>query len=270
MKKFLLLFLLVNFSTHLYGQGGEYDDVYGSDVFEPKFNGGGLEKFYEFINQKFDFSKVTKAGKMLVSFSIDEQGELKNLRVLNYNDIQSATEIIRVLNESPKWESAKSGGKPFKVDIKLPLEFNIKIKSRTAQQSIKTSESNNQTVSSSQSKSDAAVKIKTDENKAKSTETAPEYPSGLKKFYQFISENYRMPDVQGLKGKVVVSFIVDVDGSLTSFVIEEDLGYGTGKEAIRVLKKSPKWTPGTQNGIPVRVVYSLPINIKSSFNLSHE
>lgn len=265
MKSILLLFFVVNFSTLVYAQGGEYDDVYSSDAFEPKFNGGGLNKLYEFINQQFDYSKVTKAGKMLISFTIDEQGELKNLRVLEYNDIQSATEIIRVLNEAPKWESAKRGGKPFKVDIKLPLEFNVKIKSTTAQQSVKSSESINQTVSSSQNKSDAAVKIKTDENKVKSTETAPGYPSGLKKFYQFISENYRTPDVQGLKGKVVVSFIVDIDGSLTNFMIEKDLGYGTGKEVIRVLKKSPKWTPDTQNGIPVRVLYSLPINIASSF-----
>ena len=40
-----------------------------------------------------------------------------------------------------------------------------------------------------------------------------------------------------------------------------DIGYGTGAEAIRVLKKSPKWKPGIQNGRPVRVLYSLPISI---------
>ena len=263
MKKVLLLFLLVNFSTLLYSQGGEYDDVYGSDAFEPKFNGGGLEKFYEFINQQFDYSKVTKAGKMLISFSIDEQGDIKNLRVVEYNDIQSATEIIRVLNKSPKWESAKRGGKPFKVDIKLPLEFSVKKEPIAENLSLKSAEAINQTVLSSQKKTDAVVNIKTDENK--STETAPKYTSGLKKFYQFISENYRTPDVQGLKGKVVISFVVDVDGSLTDFTIVKDLGYGTGKEAIRVLKKCPKWTPGSQNGIPVRVVYTLPINVASNY-----
>ena len=42
-----------------------------------------------------------------------------------------------------------------------------------------------------------------------------------------------------------------------------DIGYGTGEEAIRVMKLSPKWIPGKQDGKPVRVLYSLPISIKS-------
>ncbi|MGE4348010.1 MAG: energy transducer TonB, partial [Flavobacteriaceae bacterium] len=54
---------------------------------------------------------------------------------------------------------------------------------------------------------------------------------------------------------------VETDGSLTDIKVIRDLGYGTGAEAVRVLKKSKKWKPGTQNGKPVRVKYTLPISI---------
>mgnify|MGYP003411423114 CR=1 FL=1 len=69
---------------------------------------------------------------------------------------------------------------------------------------------------------------------------------------------------EGLKGKVFVSFVVEKDGSLTDIKVIRDIGYGTGKEAIRVLKQCPKWNPGEQNGKKVRVLYSLPINIQSA------
>ena len=72
-----------------------------------------------------------------------------------------------------------------------------------------------------------------------------------------------MPEVQGFKGKLIVSFIIETDGRLSDIKVLKDLGYGTSEEAIRVLQSSPKWIPGKQNGKPVRVAYSLPINIHS-------
>ncbi len=92
-------------------------------------------------------------------------------------------------------------------------------------------------------------------------EVKPEFPGGMEKFYKFVFNNYRTPDEGGLKGKVYVTFVVEKDGSLTDIKVLRDIGYGTGKEAIRVLQKCPKWNPGIQNGKPVRVLYSLPISI---------
>jgi protein TonB len=86
----------------------------------------------------------------------------------------------------------------------------------------------------------------------------------LVRFQEFIAKNYRTPDVEGLRGKVIVSFVVEKDGSIVDVKVIKDLGYGTGAEAIRVLKLSPKWTPAMQDGKPVRVMYSLPITIRST------
>lgn len=95
----------------------------------------------------------------------------------------------------------------------------------------------------------------------------PEYPGGMQDFYKFIGANYNIPKTPPdvfLKGRIYLTFIVEKDGSLTDFKIVSDIGYGTGEEAIRVLKLSKKWIPGkTSEGI-VAVLYSLPITIQSA------
>ncbi len=95
-------------------------------------------------------------------------------------------------------------------------------------------------------------------------ELKPDFPGGMDKFYKFIGKNYQVPEEEGLKGKVFVSFVVEKDGSLTDIKVIRDIGYGTGKEAMRVLKSCPRWNPGEQNGKKVRVLYSLPISIQSA------
>jgi hypothetical protein len=60
---------------------------------------------------------------MVVSFSVETTGEIKDIRVVEFVDADAAAEIIRLLQESPKWESASRNGKPFSVKIKLPLQF---------------------------------------------------------------------------------------------------------------------------------------------------
>lgn len=95
-------------------------------------------------------------------------------------------------------------------------------------------------------------------------EVKPDFPGGIEKFYKFVGNNYKTPEEEGLKGKVYVTFVVEKDGSLTDIKVLRDIGYGTGAEAVRVLKKCPKWTPGEQNGKKVRVLYSLPITIQSA------
>lgn len=95
-------------------------------------------------------------------------------------------------------------------------------------------------------------------------EVKPDFPGGMDKFNAFIAKNYQAPEEEGLKGKVYVTFVVEKDGSLTDIKVLRDIGYGTGKEAIRVLNKCPKWSPGEQNGKKVRCTFSLPISIQSA------
>ena len=95
-------------------------------------------------------------------------------------------------------------------------------------------------------------------------EVKPDFPGGMGEFNKFVARNYQAPEEEGLKGKVYVTFVVEKDGSLTDIKILRDIGYGTGKEAVRVLNKCPRWTPGEQNGKKVRCTFSLPISIQSA------
>lgn len=90
----------------------------------------------------------------------------------------------------------------------------------------------------------------------------PDFPGGMKKFYQFVANNFQIPtDLKG-NGKIYIKFIVEMDGSITNEEILKDVGFGTGEEAIRVIKLSPKWIPAKKDGVPVRVQYSLPITLQ--------
>lgn len=94
----------------------------------------------------------------------------------------------------------------------------------------------------------------------------PEFPGGIVEFYKFIGKNFKMPveaSKNKIEGKVLMEFMVEKDGSLSEFKIKKDLGYGLGAEAERVLKLSPKWNPGIQEGQPIRVMYALPITIQA-------
>ncbi|MBA0884466.1 energy transducer TonB [Flavobacterium sp. BBQ-18] len=87
---------------------------------------------------------------------------------------------------------------------------------------------------------------------------------GMDDFYRHIGRNYRTPNVQGLRGKIYLTFVVDKDGSLTNFRVLRDLGYGTGQEGIKAVSSYGKWTPGKMRGVPVKVLYSIPISIQTA------
>lgn len=98
-------------------------------------------------------------------------------------------------------------------------------------------------------------------------EKLPEFPGGLTEFYKFIGKKFKMPaeaQKNKLEGKAYMQFIIEKDGSLSDIKTLQDPGYGIGDEATRVLKLSPKWIAATQEGKPVRVMYSLPITIQSN------
>jgi protein TonB len=102
-----------------------------------------------------------------------------------------------------------------------------------------------------------------------SVEVMPEPPGGMKAFVNWVAQNYDFPQSavdNGAKGVIQVSFVVEKDGSLSSFEVKRDMGFGTGDAAIRLLKKAKKWSPGIQNGLPVRVAYTLPIRLSTIDN----
>jgi protein TonB len=95
----------------------------------------------------------------------------------------------------------------------------------------------------------------------------PEYPGGEAAFAKFLQSHIRYPNVakeNGVQGRVFIQFVVERDGSLTDMKIVGGPGSGLGEEAVRVLKMSPHWKPGSQNGQQVRVQYTVPVSFALS------
>ena len=93
-------------------------------------------------------------------------------------------------------------------------------------------------------------------------EVLPTFPGGLEQFGKFLGKNLRYPPIareNGIQGRVFCTFVVEKDGSLTDIKVARGIGGGCDEEAIRVLRSSPKWNPGVQNGRNVRVSYTVPI-----------
>jgi protein TonB len=93
-------------------------------------------------------------------------------------------------------------------------------------------------------------------------ESMPEFPGGYSELYEYLGKNIKYPVMakeSGIQGKVYVTFVVEIDGSITDVRTIRGIGGGCDEEAIRVVQAMPKWKPGKQRGKPVRVQYNLPV-----------
>ena len=93
-------------------------------------------------------------------------------------------------------------------------------------------------------------------------EENPKFPGGEEACMKWLSDNIKYPPIcveQGIQGRVYAQFVVNKDGSIVDIKIVRSPDPYLSKEAERVLKMMPKWSPGKQRGKPVRVKFSLPV-----------
>ncbi|MBR3029386.1 MAG: TonB family protein [Bacteroidales bacterium] len=96
-------------------------------------------------------------------------------------------------------------------------------------------------------------------------EDMPEYPGGMEAMMKFVAENLKYPEQmqkEKVEGRVLLSFVVEKDGSVTNIEEVQSPHPVLTEEAIRVVKLMPKWKPGKQDGKEVRVQFNLPITFR--------
>lgn len=109
------------------------------------------------------------------------------------------------------------------------------------------------------------VPITKDSVVLKTVEQLPEFPGGIVQFMKWLTRNLRYPPIaqsQRIQGKVVVSFIINKDGSIASPTIVQSVDPVLDREALRVVKMMPRWKPGLQNGKPCRTMFAIPVNFQ--------
>lgn len=95
-----------------------------------------------------------------------------------------------------------------------------------------------------------------------SVEEMPQFPGGDSELFTFLAQNLKYPPEAkeiGVSGRVFINFIVEPDGSISNATVKRGIGSGCDEEALRVVRLMPKWSPGKQRGVPVRVQFTLPV-----------
>lgn len=96
-------------------------------------------------------------------------------------------------------------------------------------------------------------------------EQMPEFPGGTAALMRYLSENMKYPveaQENGIQGRVVVSFIVETDGSISNIQVARSVAPSLDAEAVRVVSSMPKWYPGMNKGHYVRVKYNVPVTFR--------
>lgn len=96
-------------------------------------------------------------------------------------------------------------------------------------------------------------------------EQPAEFPGGQAALMKWLSQNIRYPEAaqqNDIQGRVIVKFVVEKDGSIGQASIMKGVDKDLDREALRVVKKMPKWQPGKNNGVAVRSYFNLPVTFK--------
>ncbi len=248
----------------------------------PKFPGGDLallEHFRSNMNYPTEAQSNDIQGVVVIGFTVERNGSISELSIIRDIGGGCGEEALRLARLMPIWSPGKQYGKAERVAFKLPVRFKLD-DNQTKKDSTKILYPiviNNQ-------KTDAVKQLKESNAKELSWEKAnsrihtivedmPEFPGGDIALLQFFGSNIIYPDIakeNDIQGVVVLAFIVEKDGSISNLKIAREIGGGCGEEALRIAKKMPTWTPGMEEGKPVRVEFKLPVRFALSGDENEE
>ena len=180
-------------------------------------------------------AKANIEGSVIVSFFVEKDGSISNAEVIKSVHELLDKEALRVVNAMPKWKPGMENGQPVRTRFFIPVSFK------------------------SQQSAEAKGEV------AEFLDDMPEFPGGQKAMMQWIAQNIQYPKEAvkaNIEGRVMVSFVVEKDGSISNVEVRRSIHELLDKEALRVVSAMPKWKPGMRNGQPVRARFNIPISFK--------
>ena len=204
---------------------------------------GGQDAWTAYLKDNIEINVASRnhapVGKYIVkaSYLVDKDGKVTDVSVTNPG-YGTAEEVKRVIENSPKWTPGLQNGRFVKSWRTQNITFNVEVEGSSKESSLKESFSN-----------DSIDEIE-----------PPEYPNTIEAWKAYLTHNidfdvaakHRAPLGQY---EVRIKFNIDEKGRVVDVVAENDPGYGTAEEAIRVIKNSRKWIPATRNGVPFKAPY---------------
>lgn len=223
---------------------------------------GGTGEMHRFIANtlKYPSDAVERNAQGLVvyTFIVEKDGTLSNFNMIHPADTLLNREALRILQQMPPWRPARYKGEIVRAETYVPMYFKLNKNARAATRTTRTSSS-----------ATARAYAKTDKEIIENNDIytivdrMPEYSNGGTSLGQFISHNIRYPREarqEGIEGRILCSFIVTADGSITNIEVVDGLHPQLDDEAVRVLGLMPSWIPGENGGEKVNVKCLLPID----------
>ncbi len=235
------------------------DQVFTVVEVMPEFPGGQGE-LLKFLAKTIKYPVIAQEngiqGRVTASFIIEKDGSIRDIEVIRGVDPSLDMEAVRVLSAMPRWTPGKQRGQDVAVKYTVPVTFRLQGKTE------------NQPTPGKDDivvvgyGSDEADKVADSNQVFAMVEKMPLFPGGQDGLIAFLAKTIQYPkeaQEKGLQGRVVCSFIVEKDGSLSDTKVIRGIDPLLDQEALRVISVMPKWTPGTQRGKAVRVKYTVPL-----------
>lgn len=220
---------------------------------------GGTGEMHRFIANTLSYPTEAverdAQGLVVYTFVVEKDGTLSNFNIIHRADPLLNEEALRILKNMPPWRPARHKGEIVRSETYVPMYFKL---NKNAQYTTRPS-------SSATARAYAKTDVSIIENNDIYTivDKMPEYEYGESGLSKFIAHNIRYPKdalQQGIEGRILCSFIVGKDGSISNIEVVNGLNSDLDDEAIRVLGLMPKWMPGVNNGENVNVKCLLPID----------
>jgi TonB family protein len=207
---------------------------------------GGIEAFSKFLAGNVRYPKAARdkgvEGRVLCTFIVEKNGALSNIKIAKSVEADIDAESVRVLKLSPKWNPGIQNHHKVRVQFTVPINF---------------------TLAGDRKKKTTTAAISGNKQAYSSVESLPDFPGGVEAFGKFLAKNTRYPKnarEKNIQGRVICTFVVERDGSLSGITVLRGVDPEIDEESVRVLKLSPKWTPGMQGKEKVRTQFSVPIS----------
>ena len=222
---------------------------------------GGTGDMHRFIANTLSYPteavESNAQGLVVYTFVVEKDGSLSNFNIIHKADPLLNEEALRILMNMPAWRPARHNGEVVRSETYVPMYFKLNKNAQT-QYASKTSSS---ATARAYAKTD--VTILDNYEILTIVDKMPEYEYGESGLSKFIAHNIRYPREalqQGIEGRILCSFIVGDDGSISNIEVVNGISQDLDDEAIRVLGLMPRWKPGENNGEKVNVKCLLPID----------
>lgn len=227
----------------------------------PEFPGGQGE-LLKYLARSVKYPVIAQEngiqGRVTASFIVEKDGSIRDLEVLRGVDPSLDNEAIRILSAMPKWTPGQQRGHDVAVKYTVPVTF--RLEGGMKDESGSDDNEGVMVVGYGESKSDNAGD--SPEQVFAVVEKMPEYPGGQYALSTFIAKTMNYPKIaqeSGIQGRVVCSFIINKDGTISETQVISGIDPSLDQEALRIIRAMPKWIPGTQKGKAVRVKFTVPV-----------